>query len=1253
MKRTLGLVLALVAMMAATEVSVGQVPTGTHPLGSYGGGPFDTVDLGNLDVHFVIPILHKAGRGVPFAYDLSYDNTVWYPVGTSGSQTWTAANNWGWQMLGPVFAPYISYSQTIANPQQCGSMGQYTFQVVTNTNFVYHDPSGASHAFGGTYVTFLGGGPGCPSGQSPSTIAPTAALDSSGYVINLTLPGSLTAANGTNISVPWLTGPPGSTSPITTTDRNGNKITETSAVYTDTLGTTALSATGAPPSSTLFTYTAPSGATPSYTVSYHTYNVLTAFGCSGITEYNQTGKSFVDRVTLPDGSFYQFTYETTSSGSTTISGRLASVTLPTGGTITYTYSGGSTGTNHINCSDGTTVTLTRTLSPGGTWTYARTQVSGAHWQTLVTDPTTSANQTVIDFSQDTNTDPTVTLKNFYETQRLTYQGSATGTPLSTNIYCYNTASPTPSTCFSASVATPIGRRTAFIYLPNAAGLQAETDTQYFSGTAFPSQVDSYDYGSGAVGSLLRSVVSSYSIFGSDVLPTSVVVKDGAGTTKASTTYSYDQVAVTTTTGTPNHTSVTGARGNLTQIATQVSGTGTLYRRFTYYDTGTMNTSTDAGTTSSGGPNTTTYNYASGSSCGNSFVTSISEPLSLSRSMTYDSTCAGGVLESVTDENSKTASIAYTDPTFWRPASSSDQLSNATSFTYPTVNAVESAMSFNSGASVVDHRTTLDGFGRTITNQTLQGPGAGNYDSSETDYDVRGAFVKGTQPYSAASGTLCTGTCPGTSVTYDALGRTLTATDAGGGTSTISYTKNDTLQTLGPAPTGENTKRKQFEYDGLGRLSSVCEITSGTGSGTCGQTVTQTGYWTKYTYDTLGNLTGVTQNAQATSQTRTYVFDMTGRLTSETNPESGTTTYAYDALSSDPSCGTVTSAGDLLKKVDAVGNVTCFAYDALHRATSVTYPTGTYSGSTPTKKFVYDSATVNSIAMSNAKTRLAEAYTCTGTCTTKITDLGFSYSARGEVTDVLESTPNSGGYYHVTNAYWANGALKTLSGIPGVPTLTYAADGEGRVNGVSAASGQNPVTATSYNTASQVTGVTFGSSDNDSYTFDPNTGRMTQYKFNVGSGSGSTPTLVQHTNKDAGTTTSSTLAFVSNNTAGNWIGVCVRAGASGEAFTISDSKGNTYHQAFSINDTVGGNTLAIYYAENIGSGANTVTVADSISGTLRFAILEYSGVATSSSLERTRFRQPPGQPRQVRRSGHPIPGQPVWRRSKLPVPGRNR
>jgi RHS repeat-associated protein len=466
-----------------------------------------------------------------------------------------------------------------------------------------------------------------------------------------------------------------------------------------------------------------------------------------------------------------------------------------------------------------------------------------------------------------------------------------------------------------------------------------------------------------------------------------------------------------------------------------------------------------------------------------------------------------------DENGQTSATLYTgtgnplgspDPAYWRPFGAQDQTmfgtSSGRSFTYPSPTVVESSFLFNGNNSVSDQRTKTDGFGRVTVSETKQGPTATNYDAVQTNYNVSGYINNIFRPYSAGADTLCTGTCFKVIQQYDPTGRLTSVTDAGGGVITYTYPFNDVHRGVTPAPTGETSKVRQSEYNALGWLLSVCEITNATGSGGCQQNQAATGYLTKYNYDLLGDTIGVTQNAQAASgsqQIRTYTYDMLGRLTSELNPETGATaiTYVYDSW--DASCGTYTSAGDLVEKSDAMGNVTCMKYDALHRLTDVTYPSGSYASVTDQKHFIYDAAIVNGTSMVFANTRPAEAYT--GTLASKKTDLGFSYSARGEVTDVWESTPNSGGYYHITSQYWANKALNSISGLTGLPTITYGADGEGRTSTVSAASGQNPVTAATYNVASQITGVTFGSADSDSYQYDPNTGRMTQYTFNMGTG----------------------------------------------------------------------------------------------------------------------------------------------------------
>ncbi len=130
--------------------------------------------------------------------------------------------------------------------------------------------------------------------------------------------------------------------------------------------------------------------------------------------------------------------------------------------------------------------------------------------------------------------------------------------------------------------------------------------------------------------------------------------------------------------------------------------------------------------------------------------------------------------------------------------------------------------------------------------------------------------------------------------------------------------------------------------------------------------------------------------------------------------------------------------------------------------------------------------------------MAEAYTCFSPCSSKLTDVGFSYTPRGEVSDVYESTPNSGGYYHVNQTYWANGTINQLGGPSILPTITYNVDGEGRIYSATASSGQNPLSTTAYSVASLPTAVHLGSSDSDSFTYDPNTNRVTQYAFDVNS-----------------------------------------------------------------------------------------------------------------------------------------------------------
>ena len=148
-------------------------------------------------------------------------------------------------------------------------------------------------------------------------------------------------------------------------------------------------------------------------------------------------------------------------------------------------------------------------------------------------------------------------------------------------------------------------------------------------------------------------------------------------------------------------------------------------------------------------------------------------------------------------------------------------------------------------------------------------------------------------------------------------------------------------------------------DGLGRLSRVDEPDP---NGALGSS-SSPNQPTVYTYDALDNLTTVVQGVQQ----RTFVYDSLKRLTSATNPESGTISYQYDANSNLlVKTDARTDPSDSNKKVS-----THFEYDLLNRLTrrwyngsgsvsatthnSPTLPAGV--GATAEAKFYYDNQTL--------------------------------------------------------------------------------------------------------------------------------------------------------------------------------------------------------------------------------------------------------------------------------------------------------
>ena len=212
-----------------------QVATGIPPFSSFTPSSFDTVNNANLNVTFSIPILNKAGRGLPLNFALTYNSSFWTP-----GAAWTPAWNggmWGWSDNAAANTGTVNDMQTSGICYWSNT--QYTW---SNWNsFIYMDSSGTMHPFNITISNWAPKNTPCGTG-APAT-GSGVATDGSGYTLSvqalangtLQLNG-LTNRSGVSIGAVLVNGPSVTN---TVTDPNGNKLsTDGSGNYYDTLSTT-------------------------------------------------------------------------------------------------------------------------------------------------------------------------------------------------------------------------------------------------------------------------------------------------------------------------------------------------------------------------------------------------------------------------------------------------------------------------------------------------------------------------------------------------------------------------------------------------------------------------------------------------------------------------------------------------------------------------------------------------------------------------------------------------------------------------------------------------------------------------------------------------------------------------------------------------------------------------------------------------------------------------------------------------------
>lgn len=194
----------------------------------------------------------------------------------------------------------------------------------------------------------------------------------------------------------------------------------------------------------------------------------------------------------------------------------------------------------------------------------------------------------------------------------------------------------------------------------------------------------------------------------------------------------------------------------------------------------------------------------------------------------------------------------------------------------------------------DTTIRLDGFGREVL--TIDPAGV----QRETRYDACGRAVWASRPFTSAPSP------PGWATTYDALGRVTQVVDtADGSTTTTTWTGIDQAVTDAE---GRTTAYDYLAFGGPGAAQLVAVTDADLKV-------------TRYVWNRFGQLLSVTGpgTAGAPGPVRTWTIDPgTGRVTSESQPESGTTSFQYDAV------------GNLTRLTDALGQVFTFTYDANDR-----------------------------------------------------------------------------------------------------------------------------------------------------------------------------------------------------------------------------------------------------------------------------------------------------------------------------------
>jgi RHS repeat-associated protein len=210
-------------------------------------------------------------------------------------------------------------------------------------------------------------------------------------------------------------------------------------------------------------------------------------------------------------------------------------------------------------------------------------------------------------------------------------------------------------------------------------------------------------------------------------------------------------------------------------------------------------------------------------------------------------------------------------------------------------------------------------------------------------------------------------------------------------------------------------------DALGRLARVDEPDA---SGNLGA-ASSPAQPTSYAYDALGSLRQVIQGAQ----TRTFNYGSLSRLTSATNPESGTASYSYD------------NNGNLSAKTDARNVTTTYAYDALNRNTTVDYSNTAVN---PDVERHYDNPTTGAYGRGRFYYSYAGGNYSVGSDVEHTAIDAYDALGRPLTQRQLFKTSGAWGATYQTSSVYNRAGFVTSQTYPSGHTISYTPDAAGRL-----------------------------------------------------------------------------------------------------------------------------------------------------------------------------------------------------------------